>query len=616
MYSSMIQLHLDLLTLTIRTSKPTQDEFFDTLRTICPDIEYVLEKIDTMHYQKPCELLYNMWEKFIAVKGHVQSGKTNFMLCLSMLSIWLGLSSVIVVRNLQSDVQQLTQRWNDLKHITSAFLPPTKIITSTTTIKKQRPTPTLYMCLGNNVSMKKIKTIVPEKQYMLCIDEVDMMDVGRDTHRNEQLVLLKQRACTTFGISATIMDPLCKERIEPHHMILLRTPSDYKGVCDIKFVPLLNKPEYSASIESNISDNNPDLLPFLDEFVHQPVRSTPHIALINVGRTVQPYLRLQTELQTRLSNLVTLVYHAKGVTMHIDGSIVTHKWSMAHCLQWLKTNGGVTRFPYIVIFSGDLAGRGLSFTDEDYEWHLTSLYLVVAKTCDEAELIQKIRLCGRYKDDAPLRLYTTHDHYRDLIKAYYRQEEIVTTLYKKTNITYQDALEHMTLDSEKFTKRRMTKHTPLLVQKANPSETEWSSLVYQGLQHPPRSAFEAYGEDVSKAGTVSLLGIDLANEREDDSTELEQDEMKRLSDKMFPSWSKRLGETRISSWMDALEPERLYTRKDMTDLCKTHDITLQHVLVTKYEKSGSRGYGRILQVHDSMYRLQPDLVKAHQLHFH
>jgi hypothetical protein len=73
------------------------------------------------------------------------------------------------------------------------------------------------------------------------------------------------------------------------------------------------------------------------------------------------------------------------------------------------------------------------------------------------ELIQKIRLCGRYADSFPLELYTTPAIYSDLIKAYCRQEEIVVSLTTQPSVVCKEQLGEMTLCHDKFTKRAIMK---------------------------------------------------------------------------------------------------------------------------------------------------------------
>ena len=565
--------------------------FFDFLRSKCPDIQQLIDILDVSSSQHEIRFQH-IYKQYIAIKGHVQSGKTNFMLCTSLLMIWHGISMVIVTRNLQSDAKQLLSRWEELKQSASEYV-KVKIVKSSTSKQNINGT-ALYICLGNNTSLERIRKLTSTSPFMICLDEVDLMDMGKNTCRQEQLTLLKHNSMCIYGISATMMDPLAKESILPKHIFLLKPTEDYKGIKDISFQPLHMPSSFISSIQGNILEENHDLMPFLQDFSKRIPQLYPIIGLVNVCRTIQPYLELQKHITEDIKGILTMVYHAKGITLGYEGKIEHRNETISELLSWLKHNGGVDRFPRIIIFSGDLAGRGLSFTDMEYEWHLHVLYLIVSSSTDEPELIQKIRLCGRYKHDVPLQLYTTTDTYRDLIKAYYRQEEIITSLCSKQESSEMECkkmIENMSLSKEKFTKRKMTKHIEFPIQKTSlPSESEWSMKIYQG-KYPEENKCEAPLKEY-----------------------LDKDEIKRLSQKMFPTWSNHIGITRISLWLDALVPEQIYSKKEMVDMCREFKITLQHLIVPKYQ-SGSNGYGKLLIVQNEKYQLHPELVDSHKKYF-
>ncbi len=605
-----INLPLDLLTITLRTG--TREEFFSYLVQECPDIKSIIDMLH-LEAQMPNEIFRDFHKHYFVIKGHVQSGKTQFMICLGLLLNWFGIAMVFVTRNLHSDAIQLLDRIRSIK----GYQPYLPLYVSTST--RRKPVSGMYVCLGNKQSLTSYTRFLSDIPYMVCIDEVDMMDMGRDTHRNDCLARLKQNAWTVWGVSATMMDTLSKETVLPHHIFLLQTPSDYKGVLDITFRPLQHQATFYATQHASILENNDDLVPFLTDFSsRQPIENGgkrfPNMCLMNICRTIQPCRELQQFVQTEFPTITTLCYNAYGIIMSYQGRTVIRKESISAVLQWLKENGGVDRFPRILILSGDLAGRGISFTDKDYEWHLNILYLAVSSSCDEPELIQKIRLCGRYNDSIPLELYATPALYSDLLKAYYRQEEIILQLRSSSTFdSCHSLLCDMTLSRDKFTKRSMTKHTVIPITKTKgPSSSEWSVDVYQGKSFPPDEAFEAYHSSIPRG--PCLLAESLPEE-EPIQVILEKDEMKRLQQKMFPTWSRQLGQTKISMWLDALQPDHCYSKSEITSLCKQYEITLQHVLVAKYEKSGSRGYGKILQTKGDTYQLFPELVDVHKQYF-
>jgi hypothetical protein len=226
-----------------------------------------------------------------------------------------------------------------------------------------------------------------------------------------------------------------------------------------------------------------------------------------------------------------------------------------------------------------------------------------------------------------------------MLKAYYKQEEIVFSVLQEKKaseadlapgapgapcedkeVCVTDLLSEMTLAKDKFSKRRVIKDGQFPVSKSNHvSSTEWNTGVYAGTEFAPKEWYETYGETVPSH--VCKIGERLVEIESDDESVMggdsgnEGDELRRLERKMFPAWSKKIGESKIASWIDSLHPSRKYSRTEILELCKEHDIVLQHVLVAKYEKSGSRGYGKILTMEKGMYQLHPYLVQSHQTYF-
>lgn len=425
--------------------------------------------------------------KLMQTKGHVQSGKSNFMRIFSILCATFGIPSLIVVRNLTDDAEQLARGYTDLLKRLVLSVPDANI-------KFGGSDSMIQIVLSNAIALKKN---LNKKEYVLIIDENDAVDSTEKAEKTRCLTLLKQNSFCYMGVTATSLDPLLKDNITPEHIFVLPTPDGYKGIHDImKCTKILSqKAIFSGGVKDDLINNNPEWIELLDTILARPLMKTnthyPHIWLSNMGRTIQPYLSLQQTLCRTHPTLTTLVYNGKGVTMSLNGQLpVLYKKSIAWCLQWLKTNGGALTYPHIMIFSGELAGRGISFTDMDYEWHLTGMYLVSSDKTDEVELIQKIRLCGIYKDDLPLELHTTQSIKTDIEKAYLRQEELMHTMMKRMD-GFRDTLHTITMHKEKFTKRHTTKHQPLgLKRTKKASEAEWNVSVYQGVELPPPEYYE------------------------------------------------------------------------------------------------------------------------------
>jgi hypothetical protein len=398
----------------------------------------------------------NNLQKQYIVKGHVQSGKTNFIINTSKIFLDLNYLIVIIVRDRKSDKEQL---FNRLK----------------IQIKKYSD---VYIILGNASSISKIEKKL-DKPYILFIDEVDFVDHNQKSQKYKSIQILKEKAVSIFGISATIMDSLAKDNILSENLILLDTSTFYKGIQNIEMIEIDENSKFTGKIKSNLFDQDINLFLFINSFIsRKPYKEHPNICLITNSRTKHPCEKAQIELSKHYSNLSIIIYNGNGISFTKGEVSFKSKKSISSFLQVLK-NEGLEIHPHIIIFAGDLAGRSISFTSEDYQWHLTDQRLLVSNTCDEPELIQKIRLCGIYKDDIPLRLYSTKKIILDLKKAFFRQEEIISSL-KDTEMKSLDFINSMEMNTKKLTHRNMVKdqYIQFEFKKVN-KETGWSMDLYE-----------------------------------------------------------------------------------------------------------------------------------------
>ena len=103
------------------------------------------------------------------------------------------------------------------------------------------------------------------------------------------------------------------------------------------------------------------------------------------------------------------------------------KIDIPDALQYLKDNGGVKTFPRIIIISGILAGRCISYVSRDYDWHLTDMYYNASKTASIPDMIQSCgRLCGRNRGKSHLYLHVTKRVADALYDGFNFTSEIVT----------------------------------------------------------------------------------------------------------------------------------------------------------------------------------------------
>lgn len=427
------------------------DNFKDFLKDTCENIEKSIEiiekdgktrkiikdineKKDIYDYSIYTKSLEN---KYFSVKGHIQSGKTSFMIYLGNLFLHIGYNVVILLRNIDADREQIYSRFVDFYNNFNKFNnideeneenKNVELIkkVSSSSLKDFNSDNKLSILFGisNDVNICNINSFLNEskKPYILFIDEVDFVDSGNGK-KNINLQFLKKNSYCIFGVSGTIMDVLVKEDIFSKNIIILKTPNNYKGIINnmINMKEINKKIKYSSKKDVNLLEKNRFIDDFIEHYIKKEVSENhPNICLINVTRCINPCLKAQEDISLKYPLLITIVYNSQGIVVmdgidRINGNDI-ECFTISSVLQYLKDNGGCKKYPYILIFSGELSGRGISFVSSDYKWHLTDELLITSNISDEPELQQKIRLCGCYEDDLPLTLYSTKRILDDLKK--------------------------------------------------------------------------------------------------------------------------------------------------------------------------------------------------------
>jgi hypothetical protein len=559
-------------------------EVFSYLYECCPDVGKLFGENQSVEKVKEY-IEFFLKDRYIAVKGQVQSGKTAFMICASMITLLCGLDAVIILRNSNSDLNQIYSRLKTFQE--EIRLRFQKSFEMTTSKKpKSSPLPQLVLALANGISLNKIFSIL-QKDYILIVDEADHIDSGTNTRKATVLPMLKAQAHCTFGVSATVMDLLGKESIVPKDLVLLTPPASYKGIPQIldqitEYIP--PGAVYSSKVDSELSKNDPYLMEWIGSLIEE--KEQPVIALVTICDTVDPCIKMIEKIVDRYGEELTVIdHHADRIMIHSNMIEDEIKGGMiSEVLQSLKDKK--VSHP-IIIFAGDLSGRGLSYVSSDYKWHLTHQRLIVSNTCPEPELIQKVRLCGVYSDDRPLRLVTTHEIATDLRKAYYKQEELVDKVREasdKFSGECREFFKEVIFEKEKMTKRMITKDP-----KARPE--------LQLVDFP--TGWKYYDGDEAEL-----------------ETSYPKKEYERLVNKMFPKWAKEEGATNISRFMNSLDPEKEYTPREMKDLCVETGVLHKNLKnLTIVSSRLSNGYGMILEIVNDCYRLYPCLREAFERSF-
>jgi len=454
----------DLSPLCYETSKNTRVISF--LLQKCPDLQKLFALIPKLNEESKGEFEFESFKnKNIIVKGFVQSGKTNFIISTSALFNIIGNKNIVIItRNSTDDELQLKNRLNyfdnEMKNISVEFI--------------NEKIKSVFIDIGHPRRIKNLlKTLSKtQKEYVLFIDEVDFMD-SIDTKTTEQLSKLKEKAYCIFDVSATVMDPILKT--EETNLIILSKPENYRGIESFVINTLPNKSLYLIKKISNpiIEDNN--LENYLNDFSTRepyfvPIYNEYHPVdtLIRVSKAIDANKRLLCYIANKFLTIPCMFYSGRGsIELYLpnikvpielaDGNkskiikLQTEtklerlagtyhsfsKTSPSYIKQWLYENGGVSIYPRIITLAGDLASRCISYGASNFEqckkenklwWHLTEMYLCASSSMDQPELIQTAgRLCVATPrgDNVPLTLYTTKEVEKDLVKAYWLQEELI-----------------------------------------------------------------------------------------------------------------------------------------------------------------------------------------------
>ena len=406
-------------------------------------------------------------ENYLLLKGSVQSGKTGLMIRAALWNQWKGLSTVIVLRRSRSEKKQLLDRirqFNDLGYGLKVGLGG------------------VLVCLGTGSGLMGVLGVLRGVlgEYVVFVDECDVMDGGMDTKSGELLGVLKKGGSMTMGVSATVMDSLVRERIDRSRLIVMGKVDGYRGIETF----VCKSMGSGVGLASNRVVDDPFVRdPGVKKFLRmvsrlEPFRldyygvDVPVMALMNIGKTRVPQKRVFDYGVRKYGDRVLFcLYSGDGVVLGgggLGGESLVGDWGesvvvgvgggFVHKLgevylpkvyQYLKENGGVSRYPRIVTIGGRLVGRGLAFTSLDYGkyvyesglgfdrmrlseivvgWRTNYMYYVASEHTDQPELIQNAgRPCvvAPREDKVPITLVGPRETLSAVIKALYLQEDLV-----------------------------------------------------------------------------------------------------------------------------------------------------------------------------------------------
>jgi len=597
-------------------------------------------------------------KNMIIASADTQSGKTNYTIALAIKTMLEGRTPIIVTRALTGDmnkfigdIENVSLRFNKYmedNNVVSKKFEITSVcgakLSNDSEIKLLEKSiskvyPRIIVALGNASQLGKIMNIIKENysSYDLLIDEIDNVDYGVDTKTSLILNPMKEYAYQVFGITATPLDAIFSEKdLKSANMIRLSKPNDYRGFVDFQ-VKLLENDENTNGLSriktfEEILESDGNLEPFLEWFSRRlpdwswnNKKNYPRICLIKNSHIIENQNQMYEGILNRYSSkFVVIVYNGEGVRVNFQGmkpfeisekEVIPNEYveiSVPEILQYLKDNGAEKKFPRIIIISGKLAGRCISYVSKDYDWHLTDMYYNPSKSTPIPEMIQSAgRLCGRNRGKAPnLILHTTKKVSEALYNGFHFTNEAIMRaiasplmLENGFEANFKESICSVPMNNKKAPKaRKLTSKVKSKKSYFNIVGKEDGGLLvdeykYKKYEEVSKSEHEKDKEDIK-----------VSHEPDD---ELDKNEFNRLVT-MFSIWSKL--DTKISKFMQNLDPVKIYSNKEMKELCKDHGIVdIKQLLSKKYYNTN--GYGKILQKNKDTYRLYPCLISNFNKYF-
>lgn len=598
-----------------------------------------------------------------------QSCKSTFTKCSAVKSMIDGFTPVIVLRNISGDAHQLSAHIDTLNKELTRYLDKhavqkrrfqieviqgDKLDNVNTKSRLQNSlnggTPCIVVCLANETQLERVIEATKdfEARFDLFIDEVDGVDYG--TLKNGELCgtasalkILKEMSHQTFGVTATPLDAIFSQtELKSVNQMRLTPPDDYRGLTDllVKILPIDVSALNETSTYKELLDHDKNLTRFLKMYSKtfpnwsgKAGKFIPNICLIKNTRLISNQIALAQGINKQYPRqFATLVYNGSGVMMYYHGMPETvticekqlkrnefGDIAIADALQYFYDNGGVLKFSHIIIISGDLAGRSISFVSKNFVWHTTDMYYTPSKTTSIPEMIQSAgRLCGRNKNGSHLHLYVTEQVALALFSGYnFTNEIIARALAAPLREMDEECSFAKSLKSVMMNKRKMPIGRDITTKvKVLKKEFNLTSRVNDGgkdikeYKYLTEEEYEAkMKKEAAEEAVVDDVGV--ANVS-DDEVEIDDNvEFDRLTGVkgMFAKWAK--DDTKIAKFMQNLDPAKEYTKDEIKEL----GLDVAN-LITSRDAKKHNGSGAIMKKNkNGTYQLYPSLVKSFNKHF-
>jgi len=330
------------------------------------------------------------------------------------------------------------------------------------------------LALKNRVQIRRIYDLIePESNIILFIDEAHTnggykkySDNCDELHDNKVvydnvLFQLKQLAKKIILISATSANILAIEKYLYSDNIYYQSHGkNYRGPMNIQYMIISTKIPPEDHYYNLIDDLSDTKIPTRISSRFKTEEKHPIILLAHVRRKCEDQHNITFETNKNgcdvLEGWLRITYQSEGIRIQhnsftdntviagvnplskarvygkesniIEGEYLYKNIQPSDVLQYLSENGGVKKFPRILITAHDMADEGVSFSSyKSPGWHLTHLLLIGNHSSARSAQIAH-RLCGNHGDNLVLTCICSSTTKHKIIKEFLLHDEWVQKL--------------------------------------------------------------------------------------------------------------------------------------------------------------------------------------------
>lgn len=392
-------------------------------------------------------------EKYLLVKGHLQSGKTDYIISQAVFFNMCNLNSVIILRNSTEDRIQIKNRIKNFKEELKAFAEDKnvdisditiKIVDSENIINDNDNKKYIYIVIKEYTNLELIKNTLKNKKYVLIIDEVDNVDNNfeGDLTCSNYIKKLKENSYLTIGVSATVTGTYWSWKLRPNCVREIMVPKNYTGIDNLTQIA-----KKTGSLKTNINTDEIDeifkSIPYLKQHLDMiseedtTYSRKPNIDLICVTHNIKPNKAIFEWMCDNHQHVTSVCMTDTGIELYRPmKKILVFKISgIGKVLEYLEER---KKSKKIVIFSSRTkAGRGITFSSTYKEnginrWHVNRMLLKLTEDMTYDNILQLVgRLCGKFPSGTQQTLYASRGDLESINKAYCLQEDLIDKTVRK-----------------------------------------------------------------------------------------------------------------------------------------------------------------------------------------